>query len=173
MKNQLASQMGVSLFKSGVWLERAAHEKYLTPQKNPYGFVYSVLKDKLNISTVEFDFYYYSETWEKWQEMLGDVTKIVKEFKWQNDFFDCDNRAKFVSSLCSLFFGLNTCAEVYCEVNNPNTGFKDRHYCNIIVTTNGDAYLYDADNGCRTMRITNPNPTMGNWNYKFFSAACG
>jgi hypothetical protein len=167
--NTLSKGMGESSMKAGLWLLRATFEKADKTCEN-FNFIEDSIKKVMSIPITELDFFYYLAKWEDVKEMVGSVTKILKEFKWKSDLGDCDNRAEFVSTLFSFGFEMNNCGKLYCEVYNPKTAFKERHYCNLIVCSDGSVYLYDVDNGFRTTKLNGGKIVMGNWEYTPISA---
>jgi len=122
------------------------------------------------ITTNDLDISYYFTSWDNWNTILDCVWNILKWFPWKAEKADCDDRSNFMTSMCSIIFGLNTCTSVYCEVSNAQTGaVKYLHWCNIVVDDNGSCYLFDADNGGMRQKITTNNCVMGNNKYRFIS----
>lgn len=114
------------------------------------------------MSVTPLDEKYYYTSWDNWQKIISVLNPIVSNFKWEAERFDCDNRSLLVSSLCSLMFKINTCASVYCDVYDVNTGvYKYRHYANLIVDDNSNVYLWDVDQGGMYQKITSNNVVMG------------
>ncbi len=142
--------------------------------KKDYTFLDGCVKDVVDVFTGNEDYNYYFTSWENWQEMLDTIWGIVKNFNWEQERFDCDNRAHLVSALCSFIYRINTCGRVYCEVKNINNGNINRHYANLIVDNLGDVYLFDVDNfGNRIQLEKDKSVTMGFWNYTFFQVFFG
>jgi hypothetical protein len=104
--------------------------------------------------------------------MLDTAWAILKNYNWEKERFDCDNRADWVSSFCSLHYRINSCHKIFCEIYNVTTGILvDRHYTNIIVDNDSNVYLFDVDNGGQKKKIESGKEIiMGNWRYKFISA---
>ena len=122
--------------------------------------------NSFGISINELDFMYRTTSWETWEQIIPTLYGIIKEFKWEAEYFDCDDRASFMTSLCSLLFRINTCASCYCEVYDSATGkLKYLHWCNIIIDRSAQLYLFDVDNGGMVQKITSNNLIMGNNKY--------
>lgn len=129
---------------------------------------------KLGITLVPDDNKYYFMSWENWQKVIETINPINEQFKWLYERHDCDNRAKLTSQLVSLFFDVNTCGEIYCQVYDAKTGeFKYAHKANMIVDDADNVYLWDADNGGMAQKITTNNCVMGNLKYKLITLAMG
>lgn len=121
-----------------------------------------------------FDTKYYTTSKENWDKMLDIIDNIIKEFPWIREKFDCDNRARLVGSLCSLFFGVNTCGYAWVFTRHINTGKRSSHYANIIALDNGSLILYDVDNKRRRLVLSNGKPiTAGYKSYEFQKAYFG
>ena len=166
----LSRSFGTALINSGFGMIKSSYKNLLVVH-----FPFSHLKDAFDkvvkIPLIQMDYTYYFTTWKNWDKMLDIIWGIIKNFKWEEDKFDCDNRAKLVSSLCSLFFGMNSCGEVYCKITNIKTGASIRHWTNVIVTATGELYLFDVDNSGLRMKLVPGKPiTMGRWHYEFRSA---
>ena len=143
----------------------------LTPTTKSFGEMYSDISKVAKIVASQKDLIYYTTTQENWVECLKVIHDIVKNFKWQAEKFDCDDRAKLVSALCAILFGLNACGELYCEVTNIKTGNKSMHYANIIVNSKGEVCLFDVDNGGNKKILVEGQPiSMGNWSYHLLAA---
>jgi len=128
----------------------------------------SIAKVK-NISVSPRDFYYYFTTWNNEEKMLGLIYKILKNFKWVSEKYDCDDRAKLVSALHSILFELNSCGEVYCKVTDKN-GKTIAHWANIVVTSDGSVYLFDMSNQGIAMKLEPGKYKMGKWEYEILNA---
>ena len=139
-----------------------------------YTFLNYSVKQIVDIFVGNEDYNYYFTSWENWQEMLDTIWGIVKNFNWEEERFDCENRAMLVSALCSLIYRINTCSRIYCEVRNINNGQISRHYANLIVVEDGGVYLFDCDNGGRRIKLEKGKPIiMSAWEYTFFSTTFG
>lgn len=163
--NRIAKTFGTTLTVAGFRMTRSSYDK-LVKVKLPS----KLINDSFDIPISQRDFAYYFTGWDNWKGMLETIYKIIKNFKWERDKFDCDDRSKLVSALCSLLFRLNTCAEVYCEVTNLKTGNKVHHWTNVVITSVGELYLFDVDNGGLTMKLEPNKPiSMGKWTYNFIN----
>jgi hypothetical protein len=82
----------------------------------------------------------------------------------------CDNRSAFVTVLCGLLFGVNTCAGVYCHRQNiDSVGYNGLHWANLIIDNNGNTHLFDVDNHGLRQKITTNNSVMGREKYNLKS----
>jgi len=129
---------------------------------------------KLGATNVMVDVGYKSTTWENWQEILKTTDQLIKNFKWTEDVFDCDNRAEFISSFIALTYNLNTCTRMYCRVESVSRkGWNGLHWCNLIIDKFGNTYLYDVDNHRQVQKITTNTPTIGDRKYNLINARVG
>lgn len=132
---------------------------------------YQALKSrgiKINFSPLDISYRYTS--FDNWQKIIKVLNGIIKHFKWEANVHDCDNRSTLMTSLCSLIFRINTCAGLYCEVFDAETGkSKYLHWANLIVDTEDNIYLWDVDNGGMYQKITSDNCVMGKLKYRFIS----
>lgn len=170
--NRIARTFGISLAVISIKVIRSSYDN-LNPIKFPSKFVVEAIKKIKDIPISQKDFIYYFTTWENEEKMLAVIYKIVKNFKWERDKFDCDDRAKLVSALHSLFSRLNSCGRIYCKITNINTGATDTHHANVVITWDGKVYLFDVDNSGLTAELRPAdipyNFTMGKWHYQFRS----
>ena len=105
-----------------------------------------------SVSTVEQDLNYNVSSWDKYKEALDMSYKIVKEFPWRKEVFDCDNRSAFINVLMSVY-GL-TCGRAHGEVYNSNTGDKKYlHWFNAVIDKDLNVYVFDADAGGKFTKI--------------------
>ena len=165
--NNIARILGKTLTVAGIKAIKSSYDN-LKPVKLSFGFLKTSFDKVKDTPITERDLTYYFTDWNNWAVMTNIIYSIVKNFKWEAEKHDCDDRAKLVSALCSLFFGLNTCGELYCEVTSIKTGNKIGHWANVIITSNGECYLFDVSNSGLTMRLYPDKYTMGKWSYKFF-----
>jgi hypothetical protein len=78
-----------------------------------------------------------------------------------------------MASLASLFFRINTCNTVYCDVFDASTGkYKYTHYCNIITDDADNCYIWDIDYGGKWQKITSNPIVMGALKYQIYSINC-
>ncbi len=170
--NSLAKTFGTGLISAGIKMVRTGLSG-LVPQTKPYGFIHDSIAKIKNMPTGEKDMTYYLTTKENWEEIFNLIYGIVKNFPWQAEKFDCDDRSKLVSALCSVLFGLNSCGICYCSVKSlTGTGFTGNHFNNMVVTQQGEVILWDVDNG-GLYRILKPGVpiSFGVWQYQLFSTA--
>lgn len=144
-------------------------------QKEGGGKIGSAINNlKLGLANTQLDMTYAYTSWDNWQEIIDILYgRIIKNFKWTAEYFDCDNRAMLFSSLCSVCFNINTCGQVYCEVYDDKGVFKYLHWANIIVDKEGNLYLLDCDNQGRFTKITSSNIILGSFKYKLISLRIG
>jgi hypothetical protein len=118
--------------------------------------------NKLGIGVNELDFTFRTTSWQTWEQIIPILYGIIKEFKWESDIFDCDDRASFMTSLCSLLFRVNTLASAYCEVYDATTGkLKYLHWANVVIDRDAQLYLLDVDQSGMIQKITSNNLIMG------------
>ena len=122
----------------------------------------------LSLPISQLDKNYYFIEWEDWKPIIKSLSRIVRSFPWQAEFFDCDNRAILFSALCATFHRINTCGTGYCKRINLSTGKGGYHYCNIIADNKLKVHLYDADNYGLITELKKPFE-MGNYRYEFKS----
>jgi hypothetical protein len=139
-------QIGVSLVVQG--LKTCKKALYLQPKEVSFG----VFKDAFirvglgSVSTSEQDLRYHITSWDKYEESLDLAYEILKNFPWTPEFFDCDNRSMFVTTLLAIF-GIN-CGRLHGNVYNSETGDRRYlHWFNGVVDDKGDLYIFDADFG--------------------------
>lgn len=122
------------------------------------------------ISVSQADTSYYFTSRDNWRKIIDVLNPIAKNFVWEAERFDCDNRAFLMSSLVSLLFRINTCTVLYCDVFDATTGrYKYTHYCNLIIDDVGNCYLWDVDYGGMTQKITSNPCVMGVNKYQLFN----
>lgn len=162
--NQLKRTLGTLYTSVGLkQISNASDDIPLT--QIPLSLIYPAI-NKLGITSTEMDTAYYTTTWDNWEKILETVWGIVKNFKWTAEKFDCDNRAAFVTVLCGLLFGANTCASVYCKREHiGEAGYDGMHWCNLIIDKDGNTYLFDVDNWGMRQKITSNNVVMGTEKY--------
>lgn len=143
---------------------------WLIPTKVGFGNI----KDAFNnvgldkIPVTQLDVFYYVLPWDIWDELLEVVYAIAKEFKWESEKFDCDNRSTMVCVLCSLLFGVNSCGQGYGKVFDKDTGKEVAlHWFNFVVVPNGKLYIFDVDNhGARSLVEKGKPIINGKWRYE-------
>ena len=163
--NLIARTFGTTLMKSGIGMIRSGYEDYEIINSSLRLANDALDKIGLKISVNALDISYYYTTWENWQTIIDVLYGIIKDFKWEADKFDCDNRSNLMTSLCSLLFRINTCAGLYCKVLNLQTGIKYLHWANIIFTKDGKVYLFDVDNFGKYQQIISSDIIMGQNKY--------
>lgn len=119
----------------------------------------------LGISSNQKDILYQSTDIETWKVIIDTLYGMIKPFPWLAEFWDCDDRASWILSMCSLLTNLNTCADAYCRVTNINTGATDMHHPNFIIDKDLNAYIFDVDNGGMWQKVTSNSFVMGVWKY--------
>lgn len=168
--NRIARALGINFTVAGFKMLKSSYDN-LKPVKFPSRFVNDSFNKIKNIPISQRDFHYYFTDWSNLKKMTIIIYRIIKNFKWERDRFDCDDRSKLVSALFSLLFGLNSCGEVYCKITSLKTGRTGRHWTNVIITSSGEVYLFDVDNFGLTMKLYPNKPiSMGKWSYEFISA---
>jgi hypothetical protein len=128
---------------------------------------------KLGITTNGLDVNYWTTNIDSWKKIIEDTYGIIKNFKWEEDIFDCDNRAGFVQHFVSLTAKFNTCADAFVKITNIITGATDMHHPNLIIDNLGDLYIYDLDNSGLWQKITRNDFVMANWRYHIESIRIG
>jgi len=128
---------------------------------------------KLGVEVNGLDANYYTTNIESWEKIINDTWGIVKNFKWEADVSDCDNRAGFVQHLVSFTARLNTCGDAFVKITNTITGATDMHHPNLIIDNNGSLYIYDVDNNGLWQKITSNGFIMGTWKYDIQSVRLG
>jgi hypothetical protein len=169
--NSLMRTIGTLQTSVGLKTIMKAASEFETNKITGLNILSSLKKLGINSSNVsQLDALYYTTSWDNWKKILETVWGIVKNFNWVEDKFDCDNRAAFVTVLCGLLFGVNTCSSVYCQRDNQNGGWSGRHWTNIAIDKDGNTYLFDVDNNGLMQKIDNNDCLMGNEKYHFISA---
>ena len=161
---KIYTNFGIILFQNAIKALRNCYSN-LNLQVKPFGF----LKDKIgDIRVIQRDTDYYLPSTADIYEMIKVIYQLVKDFKWERETFDCDDRAKTVSALFSLIFRTNCCGEAYCSIKGKKTYY---HWTNILVSKEGDVILFDVDNGGRTAIIKDIKSKihLGKFDYTFFS----
>ena len=154
-----------SLIIAGI---KGKRTKHLSKTIKPFSSVKTALKGAgLDLPISQLDKNYYFISWEDWLPIIKSLSKIVRSFPWQSEFFDCDNRAILVSALCAAFHRINTCGTGYCKRTHLISGYGGYHYVNVIVTED-KVYLYDADYLGKFTELKPPFE-MGNYKYDFKS----
>lgn len=137
-----------------------------TPVQTTSGELATIIRNLgFNCPVGQKDTYHWTTDWKIWNACLDVITNIAKNFKWTAEIFDCDQRAIFVKTLCDVFLGINTCGIAYVKIRKLDGTEIGLHYCNIIITTDKKAYLYDVDFGNRG-QITGVDPIVGNNKYE-------
>ncbi len=169
--NSMTKAFGQTLINAGFNLERNAFSN-LIPVNQGYGWLTDTVANATPIPVVIRDVRYFSTTKENLIACCDLIWGIVKNFKWQAENRDCDDRAKLVSALFSLLFGLNTCGELYCAVKSlSGTGFTGNHYNNLLVSSEGSILIFDVDNQGLVKEIFLNQPiSFGYWSYTLMSA---
>ena len=73
----------------------------LKPVRQPTKFIRDSIRRIKDIPVSPRDYNYYLTTWKNEEEMLSTIHRILKNFKWVSNIYDCDDRAKLVSALHS------------------------------------------------------------------------
>ena len=165
--NQIQKAAGWATLDFANWSLRDAYQ-VKSPTMINFGEITNVVRKTLpGISVEQRDFNFALANWDTWLNFLGDLT-AQKKIKYYSERFDCDNFARYVSSLTSLYLLLNSCGMVHCTVYNNTTGAKIAgHYANLIPASTNDVYLYDLNNNGGWTKITfGKDPVIGNWKYK-------
>lgn len=160
--NSIKRAIGQLTLRMGVTQIREAISDFSDVEKTFADFC----KPLLGLPVVQLDEKYYFTSFENWQKIIATINPILQQFNWVKERFDCDKRAFLVTALTALFFEVNTVRPIYCSVSNVlNNTLKYYHYANIIVTSDGEVFLWDVDNGGLTTKITSLNPTINNNSY--------
>lgn len=162
----MARTFGVELIKRGISIIRNGSLEF-TPSLGQLRILNNAF-DKIGISITPLDISYGFASLDNWKKITELLYAIIKDFKWEAELFDCDDRSLVMSGLSSMLFRLNTCGRIYCEVKSGTQTFL--HYANVIVLQDESLYLFDVDNGGQMTKITSVNPVMGNWTYNLKSA---
>ncbi len=167
--NPIARSFGTSLIKSGISVLRSTASEF-----TPVVYGIRILNDALDkagikIPVIGLDYNYYYTSWDNWKKIIDVLYGVIKDFKWESESRDCDNRSNLMTSLCSILFGLNTCAGLYCEVYDLNGNLLYLHWANLIITNGGQLWLFDVDNKGQTSIITSGNIVIGDKRYKLLS----
>ena len=127
----------------------------------------------IDIPITDMDLMFYYLDWESWQTILTIIHNILKDYKWEAERYDCDNRSAVVSGLVSTLFRVNTCNQLYCTVSDKNDKQLYHHWCNIITDVSGNSYIFDLDNFGMRGKITSKNPILGNLKYELKAVRAG
>jgi hypothetical protein len=160
--NSIKRQIGQLLIRAGTMQIRDAISDFTDIE----GDFAQFCKPLLGLPTVQLDDKYYFTSWENWQKIIATLNPILQQFGWVAERFDCDKRAMLITSLTALFFEINTIRPIYCDVYRVGDGqFAFAHYANVIVDSNGNAWLWDLDEGGQFTKITAQNPIINNKRY--------
>ena len=123
-------------------------------------------KPLLGLPVTQLDERYYFTSLENWKKIMDTINPILKNFPWESERFDCDKRAFLVTALTAMLFEVNTVRPIYCDVYRVGDGqFAFAHYANVIVDSNGSAWLWDVDEDGLFTKITAQNPIINNKRY--------
>jgi hypothetical protein len=160
--NNLKRMIGQLTFSIGVMQIRNAISDFTSEEGDFKRFC----KPLLGLFVTQLDNKYYFTSYDNWQKIIATINPILKQFNWEAEKFDCDKRAYLVTALVALFFDINTCRPVYCDVYRVGDGqFAFYHYANLFVTSDGSAYIWDVDEGGLTTKITSLTPVINNKSY--------
>jgi hypothetical protein len=160
--NNLKRQIGQLMIRAGATQIRNAISDFTDTQ----GDFKTFCKPLLGLPVSQLDETYYFTTWDNWQKIIATINPILQQFPWTSERFDCDKRSYLVTALTALLFEINTVRPIYCDVYNLSDGkYAYTHYANVIVDFNGNAWLWDVDNGGQFTLITVQNPVIGDKRY--------
>jgi len=166
MDNPISSAMRtVGVLTTAIGLQRLRNEfSSIEKTKINVATIDAVCK-KFGITANELDVKYLTTSFENWEMITSTLYGIVKNFRWTTDTFDCDDRAAFMTSLCALTTGLNTCADAYCKITNIVTGATDMHHPNLIIDKDNNLYIFDVDNEGVFRKIITNGFIINSWKY--------
>ncbi len=164
--NAIRRKMGQLLISAGIsQMNESINELQVTE-----GTFAQFCKPLLGLPVSQLDEKYYFTSWDNWLKIIESLNPLTKEFYWVAEKRDCDKRAMFITSMVSMLFELNTCRPVYCQVYRVSDGqLAYAHYANVIVTNDGSAYLWDADENGLFTKITANNPVINNKRYNLIA----
>jgi hypothetical protein len=160
--NNIKRAVGQLTFRIGTMQIRNAINDFTSTEGGFDRFI----KPLLGLPVTQMDTKYFFTSFENWEKIIATINPILEQFNWKAESFDCDKRAFLITALVALFFDINTVRPVYCDVYRVGDGqFAFTHYANIIVDSNGTAWLWDADEFGKITKITSQNPVIGNKRY--------
>lgn len=160
--NGIKRAIGQLTMRMGIQQIREAISDFTDTQGDFSQFI----KPLLGLPTVQLDDKYYFTSWENWQKVIATINPILQQFNWISERFDCDKRSFLVTGLVALFFEINTVRPIYCDVYRVADGqFAFAHYANVIVDSDGNAWLWDVDENGLTTKITSATPIINNKKY--------
>lgn len=165
--NAIARSFGTALIKSGINMIKSGVD--FTSMVSGPRIINDALQNKgINIPISQLDVNYYYTSWDNWKKIIEVLYGIIKDFKWEADKADCDDRSNLMTSLCSIIFGINTCGGLYCEVYDAGSNkLKYLHWANLIITSSGEIHLFDVDQSGQTTKVSSQPVIMGNNKYVF------
>lgn len=123
-------------------------------------------KPLFGLPVSEMDSKYYFTSFDNWRKIVDTINPITKAIPWEAERRDCDKRAMLVTAMVSMYFGINTCRPMYCDVYRVSDGqYAYTHYANVFVDDAGNAWLWDADEFGQITKITGQNPVINNKRY--------
>jgi len=164
--------MTIGSLTASIGLQKLRNEFAQFPVSQVMGKQINDACNKIGISNSPLDYNFYSTSWDNYQIIASKIYDIVKNFKWEEDRYDCDNRSNTMSSLTSLTARLNTNAGLYCEVKTAN-GNTFMHWANCVIDKDANMYIIDCDNSGVMQKITSNKFTIGNWSYSLKSIRIG
>lgn len=124
---------------------------------NQFAKPFYSLPNSLPVS--QLDDTYYFTSFDNWQKIIATINPILQNNGWIANRFDCDKRSYLVTSLVALLFEINTVRPIYCDVYMGGQ-YQFTHYANTFVDTDGNAWLWDADQQGKITKITTQNPMI-------------
>ena len=164
--NELARRIGSLLLDIGIRFLQSSFQNLQVTEFTALQVKDFVTKAGLNIPVNQFDWKYYTTSFENWQLLIDSV--VLDKALYISERFDCDNYSFLFSSLSSIIMRLNTCGVAYGIVYNKNTGaLIGYHYFNIILVSDGSLYLIDTLNSYPdSVKIEKGKSiVLGNWRY--------
>jgi len=167
---EIERKLGLALLDKGIFLLQDSFSGLENAQLTADMVRGYVLNLGLNIPINQFDYKYYTTSWQNWQLLISSV--ILDKALYLADKRDCDNYAYLFASLSTFLMSLNTCGVAFGEIYDKTFGrFIDRHYFNTILTSDGSLYLIDSLNSYPDyVKIEKDKDiVLGNWKYKLLS----
>ena len=174
MKNPIQKQLGSLLFNAALFNLRD-YFKNINPRKVNFGDIDNILKaNGLSIPQDINDIAFSLTTWPEWLDFLS----VFKDkLEYVSELWDCDDYAEFVQVMSAFSMLINTAGKVHCTVYNADTGaLIAGHFCNLILTSDNQIYIYDLDNyfwgksgnSGWTKYNKSQKTIIGNWEYRNF-----
>jgi hypothetical protein len=165
--NELARKLGSLLLDRGIRFLQLSFRNLQVTEFTAVQVKDFVTQAGLNIPVNQFDWKYYTTSFENWQLLIDSV--ILDKALYIANIRDCDNYAYLMTSFASFIISLNTCGAAYGVVYNAQTGATiAAHYFNTILASDGNLYLIDTLNSYPEFtKIEKGKPIiLGPWRYE-------